>query len=184
MLAEGGLKVGLAENSRLGGTCVNLGCVPKKLFVYAAAFARDFKDAEGFGWERATPAFKWQTLIAAKNAEIGRLNRIYEGILKRSGVAVFKQRAEFVGKNKLRVGKEDIAADKIIIATGGRAKKPNIKGREHASLSEQMFHLRTLPKSILGGGRRLYRPGVCLNFLRFGSRSEFGPSRPVTAQGF
>ena len=155
VLAAGGLRVGLAENSKLGGTCVNLGCVPKKLFVYASAFSRHFADARGYGWRKTEPeSFNWTALIEAKNAEISRLNRIYEELLLKNRVNIFKKEARFLGETRLRVGDEEIIADKIIIASGSVARRPDIVGIGDALVSDDMFHLERLPSSIIivGGG--------------------------------
>ena len=115
--AQHGAKVGIAEASKLGGTCVNLGCVPKKLFAYGADYGYHFEDARGYGWDvpKSVP-FSWKKLIANKNAEIDRLNDIYKSLLENSGVELFNGFAKFVDNNTLDIDGEKVTADKILIA--------------------------------------------------------------------
>lgn len=170
VLAQGGRRVGLAENARLGGTCVNLGCVPKKLFVYASRFSRHFKDAVGYGWQATAPEFNWSALVAAKDAEISRLNRIYEDILSKNNVTLLRAEARFLSENRLRVGEREVTAEKIIIATGSTAKRPTIPGAEHVLISDDMFHLESLPTDIIivGGGYIALEFASILNGLGVG----------------
>ncbi|MGE0849149.1 MAG: glutathione-disulfide reductase [Hyphomicrobiaceae bacterium] len=151
-----GAKVALAEEYRLGGTCVIRGCVPKKLLVYASRFRDEFEDAVGFGWSVPEPTFDWPTLIAAKDAEIERLEGLYRNGLERSGVAILKARAELVDAHTVTVqpGNRRITARIILVATGGRPVVPQVEGAGHAITSNEAFHLESLPKSILiaGGG--------------------------------
>lgn len=149
-----GAKVGLAESARMGGTCVNVGCVPKKLLVYGAHFAEDFEDARGFGWDAQRPSFSWETLIAAKDKEIGRLNGIYDGLLERTGVQVKQGRGSLVDAHRVRVGDEEFTAERILIATGGRPWMPEIEGADLWKTSDDVFALKRLPKSVViaGGG--------------------------------
>src|SRR5690606_21325641 len=113
-----GARVALAEEFRLGGTCVIRGCVPKKLYVYASRFADDFEDARGFGWSVDTPTFDWPTLVEAKEKEISRLERAYGGTLERAGVTVYSERAVFVDRHTLRLtgSGRTVTAQKILIA--------------------------------------------------------------------
>lgn len=152
--ASHGAKVGIAEGRFYGGTCVNIGCVPKKLFTYAADFGAEFIDSVGYGWSVQNPRFNWGTLIENKDTEIARLNRIYQTLLDKAGVARFDQYAHFVDANTLQVGDQTITADKILIATGGRPRYPSFKGAEHAFVSDDMFDLKNLPERIViqGGG--------------------------------
>ncbi|HCK92485.1 MAG TPA: glutathione-disulfide reductase [Gammaproteobacteria bacterium] len=154
--AQHGAKVAVVESSRLGGTCVNLGCVPKKLMAYASHFARDFQDAKGYGWTVNSPEFSWKTLIENKNAEIDRLNGIYGGMLEKNGVELYRGLGRYLkaanAKHIIRVDQEegsvDICAKRVLIATGGKADRPDIPGAEHMLVSDDLFYLEELPKSI------------------------------------
>jgi len=155
MSAGFGAKVALAEESRLGGTCVNVGCVPKKLLVYASHYGEDIADAASFGWTvSGAPRFDWGTLIRNKDAEIERLNGVYASILERAGVQTIRGRARVTGPNEVAVGERTFTASEILIATGGRPWAPPIPGGENAVFSDAMFSLETLPKSMVvaGGG--------------------------------
>ncbi|MFI8980330.1 glutathione-disulfide reductase [Ectopseudomonas khazarica] len=149
-----GARVAVAESRYLGGTCVNVGCVPKKLLVFGAHFAEDFEQAEGFGWSLGAANFDWATLIANKNREIERLNGIYRNLLVNSGVSLFEGHARIVDAHTVEVDGERHSAERILIATGGWPKIPDIPGREHAISSNEAFFLKTLPKRVLvvGGG--------------------------------
>ena len=150
-----GVRVGLAEERYLGGTCVNVGCIPKKLFSYAAHYAHDFEDARGYGWELpGEPRFHWPTLRDNKDREIQRLNAVYLGMLERAGVDVHQQRALLLDKHTIALGDRTITAREILLATGGWPTIPEIEGKEHAITSNELFSLAALPESILivGGG--------------------------------
>jgi glutathione reductase (NADPH) len=149
-----GARVAVAEASRLGGTCVNLGCVPKKLMVYASSFSAAAEDAVGFGWTVPNPTFDWATLIANKDREIGRLNGIYRGLLEGSGVRIIEGRARLLDRHTVEVGSDAYTAENILIATGGRPFKAPIPGFENCITSDQIFHLEKQPEKILvtGGG--------------------------------
>ncbi len=151
-----GAKVAVAEEYRVGGTCVIRGCVPKKLFVYASSFAEEFEDAEGFGWTVGERSFSWEKLIANKDLEIDRLNGIYIRNLQNSKVEIFQSRAFLKDAHTVHLVAEgrDVTADKILIATGGTPFKPDIPGIELAITSNEAFHLETLPKRgiVVGGG--------------------------------
>ena len=105
-----GAKVAVAEERYFGGTCVNVGCVPKKLFSYAAHFHDDFQDSAGYGWESGAPGFNWSTLVANKDIEINRLNGIYEKILKSNNVTIFESRARITGPNSVSVNNKTVTA--------------------------------------------------------------------------
>ncbi len=161
MAALAGKRVALAEEWRMGGTCVIRGCIPKKLFVYASQFAEDFEDAKGFGWTVGESKFDWPTLIANKDKEIARLEGMYTKNVKAAGVEIFADRAVFEGPHALRLLNEDrvVTADKILIATGNRPTRElgtthMIPGAELCITSNEAFHLDKLPGRILiaGGG--------------------------------
>jgi len=161
MAALGGARVALAEESRMGGTCVIRGCIPKKIFVYASHFADDFADSVGFGWTVGEPKFDWPTLIANKDKEIARLEAVYTRNVKAAGVEIFADRAVFEDPHTLRLLNDNrtVTADKILIATGNRPTRElgtshMIPGGNLCITSNEAFHLETLPKRILvaGGG--------------------------------
>jgi len=150
-----GARVAIAEEHKVGGTCVIRGCVPKKLLVYGAHFAEDLDDAAMFGWDVPTKRFNWQVLRDNVLAEVSRLEGAYTDTLTNHDVTIFHERAELTGPNSLRLasGKE-ITAEKILIATGAAPVMPPIDGIEHAISSNEVFHLEQLPKRIViaGGG--------------------------------
>lgn len=149
-----GAKVAVAESRYLGGTCVNVGCVPKKLLVYGAHFAEDFEQTSGFGWSLGEANFDWATLIANKDREINRLNGIYRNLLVNSGVTLHEGHARLVDAHQVEINGERFTARHILIATGGWPQIPEIPGREHAIGSNEAFFLKELPKRVLvvGGG--------------------------------
>jgi glutathione reductase (NADPH) len=155
--ANHGAKVIIAEEYRVGGTCVIRGCVPKKLLVFASRYADEFEDAAGFGWTVPEPSFDWPTLIANKDREIDRLEAAYVANLERSNVSIVRSRAELVDEHQVRLCKtgETVRARHILIATGGAPfHGAEIAGLEHVISSNEAFHLKELPKRILiqGGG--------------------------------
>uniref|UniRef100_A0A832M3M2 Glutathione reductase n=1 Tax=Oscillatoriales cyanobacterium SpSt-402 TaxID=2282168 RepID=A0A832M3M2_9CYAN len=152
--AEYGARVGIAEFDRLGGTCVNRGCVPKKLMVYASHFPDVFEEAQGYGWSAVQSSLTWETMITAVNNEVDRLNGIYQKMLDGSKVEVFRSHAKFVDSHTIDLGDRKVTADKVLIAVGGKPFLPNILGIEHAITSDDIFHLKEQPKRmvILGGG--------------------------------
>ena len=153
--ASFGAKVGIAEYKATGGTCVNVGCVPKKLMTYAADYRGHFEDSKGYGWSIGSDRdFSWETFITRKDKEILRLNGIYDGVLEKAGVTHFKAKARFIAPHILDVGGEEISADKILIATGGKPRQLDIPGGDYALSSDDIFYLKTQPKHIiiLGGG--------------------------------
>ncbi|MGA9573470.1 MAG: glutathione-disulfide reductase [Lysobacterales bacterium] len=149
-----GARVGICESSRVGGTCVIRGCVPKKLLSYAAHFAEEFEDAEGYGWEVGETRFSWSRLIANKDREIDRLNKVYLGLLENSGVSLFPIHGELLDSHRIQLGDETVSADKILIATGAHPWIPDIPGAELGITSDEAFHLQSLPERVvlLGGG--------------------------------
>ena len=155
--AAHGAKVMIAEEFRIGGTCVIRGCVPKKLMVYASRFKDHFADAAGFGWTLAPSSFDWPKLVAAKEKEISRLSAIYRGNLDKAGVAVEDSRAEIEGAHSVRLVADGrkVSARIILISTGAApVLEPDIPGREYAITSNEIFDLPALPKRMLivGGG--------------------------------
>lgn len=149
-----GARVAVAESRYLGGTCVNVGCVPKKLLVYGAHFADDFEQAQGFGWALGEAHFDWSTLISNKNREIERLNGIYRNLLVNSGVTLLEGHARIVDDHTVELGGKRYSAKHILIATGGWPQIPEVPGHEHAIGSNEAFFLEQLPKRVLivGGG--------------------------------
>ena len=152
---EGGATVALAEESRMGGTCVIRGCVPKKLMVYASEFAGQIDDARAYGWDVTAHGFDWSRFRAALEAELTRLENAYRGTLKGAGVTIHDTRAVVEDAHSVRLATgEKITAKHILIATGGWPFVPDIPGRDLAVTSNEMFHLPQLPKRalVVGGG--------------------------------
>ncbi|WP_314020202.1 glutathione-disulfide reductase [Stutzerimonas degradans] len=149
-----GARVAVAESRYLGGTCVNVGCVPKKLLVYGAHYAEDIAQAQGYGWTVEGASFDWTSLIANKNREIQRLNGIYHNLLVDSGVTLLQAHARLVDAHTVEVDGKHYSAEHILIATGGWPQVPDIPGREHAITSNEAFYLEALPRRVLvvGGG--------------------------------
>jgi glutathione reductase (NADPH) len=151
-----GARVMVAEEWRIGGTCVLRGCVPKKLYAYASRFQDDFEDAAGFGWKVSPPIFDWATLVANKEREITRLSGLYAAAVTKSGGEIVEERAEVAEPHSIRLASgRTIAARHILVATGARpVLEPAIAGLEHAITSDQIFDLERLPRRLLvvGGG--------------------------------
>jgi glutathione reductase (NADPH) len=149
-----GARVGICESSRVGGTCVIRGCVPKKLLSYAAHFAEEFEDAEGYGWEVGEKRFDWSRLIANKDREIDRLNKVYLSLLENAGVRLFPVHGKLLDPHRIQLGDEVVSADKILVATGARPWIPDIPGAELGITSDEAFHLESLPERVvvIGGG--------------------------------
>jgi glutathione-disulfide reductase, plant len=154
MSASYGAKVAVAEERYLGGTCVNVGCIPKKLLVYASHFSDDFSDAAGFGWNVGEHKFDWAKLIANKNKEIARLNGVYRQVLGDSGVEIIEAHAEILDPHTVSVEGKKITARYILAAVGGWPAVPEIPGYEYAITSNEAFYLATLPNRVIivGGG--------------------------------
>jgi glutathione reductase (NADPH) len=146
--------VAVAESGRFGGTCVNVGCIPKKLFSYAAHVRDELKEAADFGWSIGEPSFDWPRLLANKDREITRLNGVYERVLANAGVSIFRSRAFVRGKNEVEVGGKTVTAKHILVATGSWPQKPAIPGADLAITSNEAFFLEKLPKRalVVGGG--------------------------------
>jgi len=149
-----GARVAIAEEHRIGGTCVIRGCVPKKLLVYGAHFAEDLDDAKHFGWKLESATFDWPTLRDNVLAEVSRLSGIYTQTLENHKVEILKQRAVITGPHHIRVGDRAVTAEKILVSTGARPQVTNRPGCEHGITSNEVFHLERLPTRIVieGGG--------------------------------
>jgi len=149
-----GARVGICEASRVGGTCVIRGCVPKKLLSYAAHFHEEFEDAAGYGWELGERRFSWTRLIENKDREIDRLNRVYLSLLSNANVELYPVHGKLVDSHSVQLGEDIVTAEKILIATGGRPWTPDIPGAEYSITSDEAFHLKALPKRVIvvGGG--------------------------------
>ena len=166
-----GARVGVAEEHKVGGTCVIRGCVPKKLLVYGAHFAEDLNDAAMFGWDVPQCRFDWPVLRDNVLAEVGRLEGAYTETLTNHEVEVFKERAVLTGPNSVRLaGGRTITADKILIATGARPQMPDVPGIEHAITSNEVFHLEGLPERIVIAGGGYIANEFAGIFYEFGSQ--------------
>lgn len=155
MASQKGARVAVCEAHRLGGTCVNVGCVPKKLLVYGADFGDELEDAPAYGWSvPGEPRFDWSTLIAAKDREIARLNGIYEKLLTSAGVTILEGRARCTDAHTVEVNGTRYTAEHILVATGSEPAMPGIPGHELVGTSDDAFHLAELPKhvTVVGGG--------------------------------
>ncbi|MGH8598867.1 MAG: FAD-dependent oxidoreductase, partial [Gammaproteobacteria bacterium] len=152
--AELGARVAIAEARELGGTCVNLGCVPKKFLVYASHYRDDLREAHAYGWSVTEPAFHWGRLIANKDAQLARLRQHYERLLREAGVAIIHGQARLVDAHTVAVDEARYSARFILIATGSRPMRPDIPGQEPAVTSDEAFSLPRFPQRIVivGGG--------------------------------
>ena len=144
-----GARVAMAEEKYLGGTCVNVGCVPKKLMTYAAHFACDIKDAKGYGWTIPKAEHDWSAFIAAKDKEIDRLNTVYGNMLVNAGVTILRGKAIFNDAHTIQVGPDTFTAEKIVIATGGKANRIDHNGCELGITSDDFFYLKERPERAL-----------------------------------
>jgi glutathione reductase (NADPH) len=151
LAAELGASVGIAEEYRIGGTCVIRGCVPKKLLVYGSAYGSDFADARGFGWACEDLRFDWPVLIHNVRREVDRLNGVYTRTLEKAGVARYLTRAALAGPHEIKLADREgtLSAKTILVATGARPVFPAVKGREHLISSNECFELERLPGSIV-----------------------------------
>jgi glutathione reductase (NADPH) len=152
--AEYGAKVGIVESDRLGGTCVNRGCIPKKLMVYASHFPSQFEEAQGYGWSPVESTLDWPYMVKAVNDEVTRLNGIYGRMLDGSKVELFKGHGQFIDPHTITIGEQTVTAEKVLIAVGGKPVKPDFPGAEHTITSDDIFTLPQQPKHlvVLGGG--------------------------------
>jgi glutathione reductase (NADPH) len=185
--AAHGAKVMIAEEFRIGGTCVIRGCVPKKLMVYASRYKDHFKDAEGFGWTLSAPSFDWRKLVAAKETEISRLSAIYRSNLEKAGVAIEDSRAEIEDVHRVRLLADDrmVSAKIILIATGARpVLEPDVSGREYAITSNEVFDLPELPKRMLIVGGGYIAVEFASIFARLGTEVTLGARSENVLRGF
>ena len=154
MAAGFGARVAVAEDRYMGGTCVNVGCVPKKLYVYASEYGKGFEDSRGFGWQVESPSFDWNTLRDNKQTEISRLNAIYRKLLAGVDATLLDGRARIVDPHTVAVGDRHYSAERILIATGGWPHIPDFPGSDLAITSNEVFDLEHFPQRlvIVGGG--------------------------------
>jgi glutathione reductase (NADPH) len=181
-----GAKTLVAEEGRIGGTCVIRGCVPKKLYVMASRFADDFRDAAGFGWSVGEPTFDWPTLVKAKDKEISRLSDAYRANLARSGAKLVEQRATVVDPHRVRLADgREISARHILIACGSRPVTPTgIEGIEHAVTSNEIFDLPVFPRRLLIVGGGYIAVEFASLFQRLGSQVMMVMRGPNVLRGF
>ena len=179
-----GANVAVAEERYFGGTCVNVGCVPKKLFSYAAHYRDDIIDSRGFGWDIPERSFNWGTLLTNKNKEINRLNIIYKSILEDNGVAVFEAHAHIVNSHTVAVNGQLISAKYILIATGGWPWVPDYQGSEHVLTSNDVFHMETLPPRFLVVGGGYISVEFASIFTRLGSETTLSYRGDQVLRGF
>jgi len=180
-----GARVAVAEDRYLGGTCVNVGCVPKKLYSYAAHFHEAFEDAGGFGWHLPeAPHFEWATLRDNKIGEIKRLNEIYAGLLDSAGVRLINGRAHVLDAHHVSVNDETLSAEKILVAVGGWPWVPDFPGNEHVVDSNRIFDLERFPERflVLGGGYIAVEFASIFNGL--GSETHLVYRRELFLRGF
>jgi glutathione reductase (NADPH) len=182
--ATHGARVGVAEERFWGGTCVNIGCVPKKLLVQAGEYGAWAEDAAGFGWQIKKGPHDWTRLIAAKDREIGRLNGIYKRLLDNAGATIFEARATFMDPHTLDVGGKRITAEHIVIATGGHPVRLPIPGTELGIISDDAFYLERMPKrvAIIGSGYIAVEfAGI---FAALGAHVDLVYRQPLPLRGF
>ncbi|MBK8013114.1 MAG: glutathione-disulfide reductase [Deltaproteobacteria bacterium] len=184
LAAEAGAKVALAEAGRLGGTCVNLGCIPKKLMAYAASFPHEMETARSYGFEAADLRFDWPTLLRNRDHEITRLNGLYQQALERAGVHLIRGHARIIDPHTVEVDDQPITAEHILIATGGKPWKPTIEGAEFAITSDDAFHLPEPPKRILIVGGGYIAIEFASIFHGLGSEVSLLHRRPLLLRGF
>jgi len=179
-----GARVGIAEERFWGGTCVNVGCVPKKLLVQAGEYGAWADDAAGFGWEIRKGPHDWAKLIAAKDREIARLNGIYRRLLDSAGASVFEARASFLDAHTLDVGGTRVSAERIVIATGGHPVRPPIPGAELGIISDDAFYLKRMPKRLAIVGSGYIAVEFAGIFAALGARVDLVYRQPLPLRGF
>jgi glutathione reductase (NADPH) len=184
MSARHGARVAVAENRYLGGTCVNVGCVPKKLFVYGAHYREDFEDARGYGWTVDGARFDWPTLRDNKTAEVERLSGIYGRLLHGAGVDVLRGSARLLDRHRVAIDGTTVTAERILVATGSWPFVPDFPGREHVITSNEAFYLERFPERVLvvgGGYIAVEFAGI---FAGLGARTTLSYRGPLFLRGF
>ena len=179
-----GARTGIAEERFWGGTCVNVGCVPKKLLVQAGEYGGFADDAAGFGWEIRKGPHDWAKLIAAKDAEIGRLNGIYRRLLEGAGAQIFEARARLIDAHTVEVGESRVTAERIVIATGGHPTRPDIPGAELGIVSDDAFFLPRMPKSVAVIGSGYIAVEFAGIFAALGAKVDLVFRQPLPLRGF
>src|SRR4051794_18300073 len=179
-----GASVGIAEERFWGGTCVNVGCVPKKLLVQAGEYGAWADDAAGFGWSIKRGPHDWRKLIAAKDKEINRLNAIYRRLLDGAGAKIYDARAVFLDAHTLDVGGERVTAERIVIATGGNPERVPIPGAELAIISDDTFFLPKMPKRIAIVGSGYIAVEFAGIFRALGAEVHLIYRQPLPLRGF
>jgi glutathione reductase (NADPH) len=183
--ASHGARVAIAEDRFWGGTCVNVGCVPKKLMVLAAGYGLAAEDAVGFGWHCERGSHDWAAFIAAKDREIARLNGIYVSLLRSAGVDIFEARAHLTGPDEIELGGERrVTAERIVIAVGGQPERPEIPGAALGIISDEAFHLPEMPRrvALVGGGYiGVEFAGI---FAGLGAEVDLVTRQPLPLRGF
>ena len=182
--ASHGARVAVAESTYWGGTCVNVGCVPKKLMVMAADYGMAAEDSRGFGWDTQRGAHDWAAFLAKKDAEIARLNGIYVKLLTGSGCTLFDSRATFIDSHTLDVGGQRVTAERIVIAVGGHPLRPQMPGCELGIVSDEAFHLKALPKRVMLIGAGYIAVEFAGIFAGLGSQVELVCRPPLPLRGF
>lgn len=182
--AQYGARVAIVESRYLGGTCVNVGCVPKKLFVYASQFSSELQGAAGFGWQVSEPGLDWSVLRDNKTKEIDRLNQIYDNLLENAGVEVILGHARILGAHEVQVGDRTLSCERIAITTGGWPQKNTYPGAELTITSNEVFSMEHLPERVLveGGGYIAVEFAGIFNGL--GCRTELVYRGPLFMRGF
>ncbi len=182
--ATHGARVGVAESGPWGGTCVNVGCVPKKLMVMAADYGMAADDSRGFGWDTQRGTHDWAGFIAAKDREIARLNGIYVRLLTNAGAQLFEEHASFIDPHTLEIGGKRVTAERIVIATGGHPTRPAGEGFHHGIVSDQAFHLHALPKRVMLIGAGYISVEFAGIFAGLGSSVELVCRQHLPLRGF
>ncbi len=179
-----GARVAICEESRVGGTCVIRGCVPKKLLVFASQFAEAFADCSGYGWDCRQPAFSWPDLIAAKDQEIDRLNQVYLRLLENAGVQLHMGRGRLLDAQTVEVDGKRFTAERILIAVGGRPWVPDIPGSDLGITSDEAFDLKRLPQRVLIAGAGYIAVEFAGIFAGLGSDVTLAYRRDLILRGF
>ncbi len=182
--ATHGARVAIAESTYWGGTCVNVGCVPKKLMVMAADYGMAADDSRGFGWDTRRGTHDWAAFIAKKDAEIARLNAIYVRLLTSAGCTLFDAPARFLDPHTLDVGGQRVSAERIVIAAGGHPIRPDIPGGDLGIVSDAAFHLPALPKHVMLVGAGYISVEFAGVFAGLGAEVELVCRPPLPLRGF